>query len=214
MHPTPTTPAEQPVQAHGSGVSRRRLIRAGASAVPVLAALKANTVLATGTGHYCIKPSTFASLNAAHWMLSQGREPNSSYTCHSHGYWNNGHRSWPVERSQLFLSSGFTANPSGIYTGKTLEQVLKMSGSDEKNLPPGAHKSTEFARNIVGLYLDAKSANDVNVTLTAAQCVSIWNSLWVGGSHTGTWEMAPGVMWSFDTTNSYILILVGAAQHP
>src|SRR5665647_3738802 len=79
----PVTPVKNSMS--GAAVSRRRLIRAGLSAAPVMLALKSQSVLAADI---CIKPSAFSSLTAANMKLSRMPNP-AGYTCFSHGYWKN-----------------------------------------------------------------------------------------------------------------------------
>jgi len=193
---TPTTNQTTPTQ--NAGVSRRGLVRAGASAVPVLAALKANTVLAGGD-HTCIRPSSFASLAAAQWKLSQGRTVKTDYTCYSHGYWKNKTNGLPQNfKAKQFLdpAEGFVRNPSGFYTAKTFQQVLGLQGN--------AH-DTALARHVVAMYLSAVSVNDdpLRVTLTKAQCREIWNTR-------GVWSPFPGANWDYNTTFNYLEKLLGA----
>src|SRR5690606_18033846 len=105
------------------GLSRRHLVRAGLSAAPVMAALKSNTVLAGD--HSCIKPSTFSSLRAAQMKVSHRRELKTDYECQSHGYWKKRDTGLPrdYKTTTKFLSTdtGFSANPGGVFQGKTLQ---------------------------------------------------------------------------------------------
>lgn len=217
MQPTHPIPADSTASSRGAGVSRRRLIRAGASAMPVLATLKANAVLAGGNGghgggnggggdggldHTCIRPSSFASLSAANWKLSQGREIKTDYTCYSHGHWKKANHGLPEGfKSRKFLScqafdSGFTRNPDGFYTGKSFQDVLNTGGNES---------DTALARHVVAMYLSAISVqNDPNrVTLTIAQCNELWNTR-------GVWSPFAGANWDYATTLAYLEKLLGA----
>ena len=183
----------------GSAVSRRRLMRAGLSAAPVMLALKSQSVLAADI---CIKPSAFSSLKGANMKLS--RMPNSrGYTCFSHGYWKNPYQAHPVPYSNKLKSyflaipirvndaftAGFFTNPGGAYSGKTLQQVLGTSGNSNNNA---------LARHVVGTFLTAVANGDdpTKVLLTTAQCKAIWEGQ-------GSWSPMTGVTWTYAETMDY-----------
>ena len=185
----------------GDGVSRRRLMRAGLSAAPVVLALKSNSVLATGTsgGGFCVKPSTFASLGAAAIKTpnaSQAPRINTDYTCYSHGYWkthNNGLVPSDFKTKVAFLSSttGFSHNPGGTYTGKTVQQVLEMTG--------GGHIA--LARHVTAAYLTARVYPGTAV-LSVDDCKQIWNS-------GGTWSPVAGDTWTRARWIDYFNFVLG-----
>lgn len=193
------SPAEASHTALRSGVSRRHLVRAGLTAGPVVAALKTNTVLAGA--HTCIKPSTFSSLTAAHMKVSQGREISSNFQCHSPERWAGSNQSLAPDykTKTLFLSeaTGFRANPGGIFTGKTLQQVLEM-GKVQQNV--------ELARYVAASYLTAVAYNDRSdmVLLTRKQCRDIWNGQ-------GIWSPFKGSTWTRDQTLGYFSKIFGPA---
>jgi hypothetical protein len=197
----PHTPADPGRSAGASapGVSRRRLVRAGLSAAPVMAALKSNTVLAGD--HSCIKPSTFSSLRAAQMQVSARRELKTDYECQSHGYWKNRDTGLPsgYKTSTLFISvdTGFTANPSNLYTGKTLQQVLEMGGNQG---------NAALARHVVAAFLTAQAYKDdpTRVMLTTSQCRTIWNS-------GGQWSPFAGASWTLNDTMGYFETVYGRA---
>ena len=172
-----------------SGIARRRVLRAGLSAAPVMLALKSQSVLATDI---CIKPSAFSSLKAANMKLS--RAPNQGWTCFSHGYWKTHTHPSPFndKTKSYFLaaptgvsgaqSAGFTANPGGWYAGKTLQQILEEGGSAN---------NINLARHVVGTFLTAVSLNDdaTKVLLTKWQCQQVWDNQ-------GNWSPIPGATWT------------------
>ncbi len=177
-----------PNKATGERVSRRRLMRAGLSAAPVVLALKSNSVLAT-TGSYCVKPSTFASLGTDAIKLpnaSQAPRINKAHTCYSHGYWKNtsqGLNPSNFKTVTLFLSdtTGFTSNPSGVFSGKTIQQVLWMTGSGG---------SVALARHLAAAYLTARVYPGTAV-LSVDDCKNIWNSTgnnWSPVAGDNTWN--------------------------
>ena len=174
--------------AQPTGIARRRLLRAGLAAAPMLAALKSRTVLAE-TAHTCIRPSSFSSLAAANMIVSAGRNPKTDYNCYSHGYWKNNDVGQTVEyKKKKFLGDGlgFTYNHRQAYGNKTLLDVLNMRGGNVVAL----------SRHIVGTYLSAVAFGDDNSILTKAQCVDCWNNM-------GNWSPFPGTTWSLETTLGY-----------
>lgn len=194
-----STPVSAAVAAasSGSGVSRRRLMRAGLGAAPVLAALKSNSVLAGG--HSCVRPSSFSSLAAAHMKISQGRTIQQDFQCNSHGYWKNQDRGLPREfKTQTrFLSSttGFNANPGKAYSSKNLQQVLDMGGNAN---------NAALARHVLAAYLSAVSISDHSslVWLTRRQCRDIWNGQ-------GVWSPFAGTTWTLAQTMAYFEKIYG-----
>jgi hypothetical protein len=197
----PHTPTDSGRSAGTSvpGVSRRRLVRAGLSAAPVMAALKSNTVLAGD--HSCIKPSTFSSLRAAQMQVSARRELKTDFECNSHGYWKNRETGLPAgyKTNTLFISvdTGFSNNPNGLYTGKTLQQVLDMGGNSG---------NAALARHVVAAYLTAVSFKDDSsrVMLTTTQCKTIWNQ-------GGQWSPFAGASWTLNDTMVYFETVYGRA---
>jgi len=182
-------------KAPATGVSRRRLMRAGLSAAPVVMALKSNSVLATGTSGrgYCVKPSTFASLGAAAVRApnaSQAPRINTEYKCLSPDYWKgtNANLSPSNFKTTRFLSTtttGFTLNPGGHYTNRSIQQVLDMSSSGNDHIA--------LARNVIAAYLTARAFSG-SAVLSVEDCKKIWNSggNWspVAGDTSNTWNQA------------------------
>ncbi len=68
-----------------AGIARRRLIRAGLAATPVMLGLKSQSALATGTTH--ISCSAWASLSAAKGCHSSHTHHPAGRTCNNYDYW-------------------------------------------------------------------------------------------------------------------------------
>ena len=198
-----STPSSNPptsTATHAAGLNRRRLVRAGLTAAPVMAALHSSTVLAGGGDHSCIRPSSFSSLKLAQMKVSRGREIRDDYECKSHGYWKNNNGNLTTDyKKKKFLSSdtGFTANPGNAFEGKTLQEVLEMSGNAN---------NAALARHVVAAFLSAKSAgNDPDrVLLSVAQCQAIWNGQ-------GNWSPFAGASWTLPDTMNYFEKVFGSA---
>ncbi len=192
--PTTTDPVTAPVDAAEAGVARRRLIRAGLAAAPVMAALKSNTVLAGG--HGCVRPSAFASLASANWKVSHGRVINKDYACSSPDAWKDSKAGLPKKfKNADFISTetGFVANPGGRYTKKSLQQVLKMDPQSN---------DVKLARYVTAALLSAASVNNDpdRVLLTAGQCAEIWNGQ-------GSWSPFAGAHWTMSETLNYFEVV-------
>ena len=190
-HSDPSTeqPVAKPASAAAAGIARRRLLRAGLAAAPVVAALKSNTVLAGGNG--CVRPSAFASMAHPNWALS-GRTISNNYACASPDDWKSSKVDLPKQFKQSdFISAetGFVTNTGGKYTQKSLQQVLAMNPtSDDEKL----------ARYVTAALLSAASVgnNPGRVLLTTGQCREIWN-------RQGSWEPFGGANWTMTQTLHY-----------
>lgn len=188
---------EASASSESRGVARRRLMRAGLSAAPVLAALKSNTVLAGG--HSCVRPSSFSSLAAAQMKVSQGRVIGTNFECNSHGYWRNRDsglpRKFKTQTKFLSATTGFNANPGGAYGNKNLQQVLEMGGN---------MNNAALARHVLAAFLSAVSVSDHSslVWLTKRQCRDIWNGQ-------GVWSPFSGTTWTLAQTMAYFEKIYG-----
>lgn len=191
-------PAVPEASGEAHGVSRRRLLRAGVSAAPVLAALKSNSVLAGGD-YDCVRPSSFASLAAAKLHVSRGREYRKDYACKSHGYWkNNGDADF--KKSTRFTAVGFDDVSNGFYSTLSLQDVLNL-----KSL--GNHHYEQLARHVTAAWLSAHSVgNDPDrVLLSKQQCNQLWNSLSKGMN----WSPFAGASWDLQATLHYFDVVYG-----
>lgn len=195
---SPSQPSSGPTPSV-AGLSRRRLVRAGLSAAPVMAALKSNSVLAGD--HTCIRPSSFSSLTAAQMKVSQGRTLKTDYECQSHGYWksHNAGLATDFKEKTKFLSAttGFTQNPGAVYTKMTLQEVLNEGGN---------RNNAALARHVVAAFLTATAFNNdpTRVLLTKSQCQSIWNGQ-------GVWSPFAGTTWTRVQTMAYFDMIYGPA---
>lgn len=194
-----TPESVQPVGAMVSGIARRRLLRAGLAAAPVVAALKSNTVLAGSGG--CVRPSAFASLDNANWNVSQDRVFEKGYACSSPEAWKSNQASWPENfRNALFLSeqTRFVANPGGKYASLTLQQVLEMNSQSN---------DAKLARFCVAALLSTVSVNNdpFRALLTLNQCAEIWNGQ-------GNWSPFAGKQWTMSETLHYFETVYAKTQ--
>lgn len=193
FHPVPTTQVE--------GVSRRRLIRAGLSAAPVVAALKSNSVLAGGTGTQCVKPSAFASLKNANFNHSRWDENNMNCSCIRPQDWCQ--RDYSCKYEKLSKHSLFNKDSVHVkcWSGTqlidnpdlTFHQVFSRSDlAGDK----------DFARYVAACYANATQFGDWNSPLTKSECLAIWRTAGNG------WTPASGgTAWTRAETDRFFRIL-------
>ncbi len=191
--------SSQSTPSSSSGVSRRRLVRAGLSAAPVMAALKSNSVLAGD--NTCIRPSSFSSLAAAQMKVSQGRAIKTDFECKSHGYWKNNNAGLATNFKEttkfLSTSTGFTQDPGNAYSKLTIQQVLDQGGN---------RNNAALARHVAAAFLTATAYNNdsTRVLLTKSQCRAIWNGQ-------GVWSPFAGATWTLAQTMNYFEAIYGPA---
>lgn len=211
------TETQQPVLSETSDTElvsrRRRFVRAGLAAAPVLLTLKSTNVLATGGGHVCVRPSAFSSLAAAGNDRTNLRVSNhtfsaNDYTCYSHGYWKrHGHPSPYGDESKSYFRIGSQTLGSGkVYAGfyvdsnhvlynKTLLDVLNTQGGGEIAL----------ARHLVACFLTAVQYGDSNVVLTQQQCKDMW-------ANRDGWVTPFGETWDLNKMLDYFEFLFGSSN--
>lgn len=195
-HPSSSAPRSD--EALPAGVSRRRLMRAGMAAAPVLAALKSNTVLAGGNS--CVRPSAFSSLTAAHMKVSRGRVIQKDFACAPPEHWRHSDRGLPpkFKAETPFISSatGFSANRQH-YQKMSLQQVLESSGTQNHE---------KLARYVTAAFLSAMSVGNTPsfVLLSRRQCQEIWN-------RQGHWSPFAGANWTMPQTLAYFEKIFGPA---
>jgi hypothetical protein len=179
--PSTPSPAPEPVP------TRRRLLRGGLAAGPVLMTLVSRPVLGDGRVGFgqCTTPSGFVSANAS----TAGR----GVTClgRSQGYWKNVSASqWPAPYQPTTLFNAVFNNPAyNPYNGKTLLDVLGLGGG-----PPNA-----VARDIVAALLNAQKG------LTPVLTVSAVKDIWSEYITVGYYTPSSGAQWNADEIIAYLV---------
>ena len=171
--------------------SRRRLLRMGASAAPVIMTLASRPVLAQTA--FCQAPSGFVSTSinnsAPAGGQCGGRTP---------GYW---------KQSQHFGSWAAPYQPNGanptlfcdvflncsVYSGKTLLDVLSTGGG-----PPD-----DVGRHIVAAFLNAVASPPL--TPLAVLPVATIKAIWSSYASTGSYSPRPGITWDHTAIVSYLV---------
>ena len=105
---------------HG-GIGRRRLLRAGLAATPVVLTVGSRSALAQGG---CLSPSATASINLFH---SRPDRPGDPCTLgRTPGYWQNAAK---THSNTLAKDTQFSSPYSGGFPGNTIEQVIELNGT-------------------------------------------------------------------------------------
>jgi len=174
---TSQTTAQVPV-----ALARRRLLRGGLSAVPVILTVSSRSVMASSTDR-CTPASSFASINTS--------RPDETFSCigRTPGYWKqpqyfsqwpNGYQ--PEGPNATKFNDIFGSN--GGYPGKTLLEVLNFKGGG----------TIAVARHVVAAVLNAAS-NKTPSTILSVQMVK---DLWSDYVAQGYYEPTAGIKWYAD----------------
>lgn len=187
-----------------AGVARRRLIRAGLAAAPVMLGLKSQSALAGGTTNH-VKPSVWCSLKATtNGCLSHGGG-HAGGTCDSYKTWS-AQTSYPnfcndYRQTRFHWTTGKVYPPFSGYafTGKNCKEVLSLSG---------ATPAEKLARHCMAMFLNAKTST-ANSPISTTTCKTIWQSCSGGG----TWTPAfGGPAWTIHDCNDYFDYICGISN--
>ena len=163
-------------------LTRRRLLRGGLAAAPVILTVAPGSVLA---GNACTSASAFASLNASRTTslpVCSGHTP--SWWCANTGSWNY------YTPGTKFQDCGFATHSSFPGT-TTLLNVLKFTETS-------GHKCV--AKHIVAALLNAKSGATPAEVLNEAKVKSVWNEFAPSSAFVPT----AGVVW-YDVTPTVVV---------
>ena len=186
-----TSATDVDVPPAGLNTSRRKLVRAGLAAAPVVAAFKTNMVLATPrAGNVTVMASSFASVTTTGGSVAPNAQTTGLFLpmseCEKHPDCNDllfGRTG--CDRSHR-RGCGFEMMPSPRIAKKTLKQVFKMNErSDMKRL----------AQYLAAGYLSAKRYGSDSY-ISEQRCKDIWRNY-------GSWEPTAGVRWSLSDTCDY-----------
>ncbi len=155
-------------QAAADGVSRRRLLRAGLAAAPVVAAMQGTPAHAGA----CIRPSSFSSLSVlANNKISQGRTQPQSF-CPAQSFTDDKLDKCINAVSPALADSAWQFRELMTGKKKTCNKYGFCWYSDTSNI------FQDWQKQLARLYLDAWTKNDPeNVLLTKQQCADIWGAL-------------------------------------
>lgn len=179
---SPVPPAEASGSRPGIAVDRRRLLRGGLGAVPVILTVTSPSVMANGSydGGICTPASSFASINTS--------RPDRTFSCSGRtpGYWKQSQHwpNWPAP----FVADGNNATKFNDvfgsaygYPGKTLLDVLGLQGGDRDAI----------ARHIVAALLNAAK----NWTSPEVLSVTTVKLVWMSFTEKGYYEPTAGIRW-------------------
>jgi hypothetical protein len=200
------TPSSVVVNAASAGIARRKLIRAGLAAAPVMLALKSQSALAGGSGQH-LNCSVWASLSAAKGC-TKSHAPAPKSTC-------NGYDKWKDVSTTSFTKCGAKFNYDSnsadnvpfdgyefrdTYDRRTTYHNLKMvcGGVDSKGRTFSGVTGDKqlLAKHCAAMILNCSVGNS---PLTESQVKSIWSSCKDGG----TWTLPSGGTWTRTQCNDY-----------
>lgn len=185
-------PTDRPIKNDGlpsarpPSAGRRRLLRGGLGASPLLLTLASRPALGGGTGRQCFSPSGFVSMpTSVHGepTLCNGRSP---------GYWKNWpKKSWPAPyHPNVKFKSVFTTLGIGqAFKTMTLMQVLETGGGGGV---------ADMGRYIVAALLNAQSGKTPVLSVQAVK------DLWSDYEADGQAEVTAGVFWGPEEIKAYI----------
>lgn len=184
-----------------AGVSRRKLIRAGLSAAPVVAALKSNSVLAGSS--QCVKPSAFASLKHANFNHSRWDANNMGCGCIRPQDWCNMKYSCKDTKLSACDMSNRTKLEVKCWSGGKWDYP-DVTFHDLFNRTDLTGDCT-FARKVAACYANAVQYGEANSPLTKSECQAIWRT---GGA--GWTPVSGGSAWTREDTDKFFSMLFGA----
>lgn len=158
--------------------ARRRLLRGGLGAAPVVLTLASRPVLAATN---CAAPSSFASINAS--------RPSQVQTCNGLGidYWSNpsNFSQWPAGyQANGGANATKFVNVFGVPVGesRTLLQMLQLSAPSDRDA---------VAQQLVVSLLNVASGRVPATVMTRSGLVQIWNEFYTKGYY----EPTAGIRW-------------------
>jgi len=200
-------PSSTAVTAVATGIARRKLIRAGLAAAPVMLALKSKSALAGGTGEH-LNCSMWASLSAAKGCM-KSHAPAPKNTC-------DGYDKWKDKDTKVFQKCGYKFHNDGAsntskvpfignefrdsswrgYTYHDLKMVCAGKDSSGRTFNVGDPEKQLLAKHCAAMVLNCSVGNS---PLAENQVKSIWSSCKDGG----TWSLPGGGTWTRTQCNDY-----------
>jgi hypothetical protein len=172
---------------------RRRLLKAGITAAPILMSLPSRSVYACLTAGTTTRPSGFCSMKVG--VSSPGGSGKCSVSgkspsawCQEAQYWSYWNRTWPQDRyPKDFTWGGKDVKPTkcgqlfgwGLHADKTCLEVMQGKVGDE------------FHRWCVAAHLNA----DANLTSSVCTTTDVWN-MWHDCNNKGYYEVSAGQRWT------------------
>ena len=162
-----------------SGVSRRKLIRAGLSAAPVMAGLKSQSALATNG---ICTPSIWCSIKAANFCISGAATPPQQNYCKHHSWWSgSGHAACAT------YYHGANNNCAG-YAGSHFTMARNF-----KDVCLTANNSSfQTSKSKLGRHCAAMHLNYTVYPSTCPIDTTTCKAIWAGCKDGGTWTPVSG----------------------
>ena len=178
------------------GLDRRRVLRAGLSAAPVLAGLKSQSALATNG---ICTPSIWTSIKAANFCVSGSAAPQQN-PCKPHTWWCNSSSS----ACNTYYHGTTTGCAGYAGTHFTYARNLKDVCQTASNSSYQDDKS-KLGRHCAAMHLNA-TVYPSNCPIDTATCKQIWSSCKDGGTWT---PVSGGPAWTRADCISYFDYVCG-----
>jgi len=181
-----------------AGVARRRLIRAGLAAAPILAGLTSQSALATGVGSatHC-KPSVWSSLKGAKGCHASLAIDHGGNTCHHHTYWAGS--THPDCGKRYHYHSSLVHVPfvgtDCTQSGKPVPNLKEVCSGKYTNTRWGSVTTGDSQKDLLAKHCAAMYLNvtvDKQCPIDEATIHSMWSSCKGGGS----WSLPGGGSWT------------------
>jgi hypothetical protein len=182
-------------------IARRRLLRAGLAAAPVLAGLKSQSALATGSGVNHMTCSVWASVSAAKGCRNSHVAQHVGNTCKSYLVWKDVDNSYC--NTKFHKTSG-VFDDSCYKSWATVRDVCRGSFSNGNSIVASNQyidsKKSEFSKHCAAMYVNANT--DTTCPIKATEIQKIWSDCKNGG-YSAPPRIAGAGGWSRDEWNDY-----------
>lgn len=172
------TSATKPATTGGT-VARRSLLRAGLASAPVLAGLRSQSALATGTGNH-MTCSVWASVKAAQGCRNSHTTMHVGNTCRSYLHWQNVDN---THCNKIFHQSTGYFDDICYKSSATMRDVCRGTFSNGSSIIRTGYtvtsKKSEFSKHCAAMYVNAMT--DATCPIKATEIQSIWSKCRDGG---------------------------------
>lgn len=182
--------------------ARRKMLRAGLAAAPVLMGLKTQSAMATGTVNHC-KPSVWSSLKGANGCRSSHTIQSAGKTCSHYTDWavsNHTECSKKFHYNQYSACVPFGGSHWGDYS--TIKDVCGGKKRDAynytSNFTTGDSERDTLSKHCASMYMNNVAYGSAPVDIPT--CKSIWNAC----KDNGVWSPPHGgTAWTRKDCNEY-----------
>ncbi len=182
-------------------IDRRKLIRAGLAATPVLMGLKSESALATGTETVC-KPSMWSSIKAAGCRLSRQVIAKKG-TCTHYSNWKTSSASSCSHKFHAGYRNGGTT-----YTGAGFDATCWASAKTVKEVcgTTDSGAKYELSRHCAAIYLQIQVYGASSCPISLTDCKNMWTACKDGGTYA---PAGSNVKWKAQDCIEYLSYVCG-----